>query len=1111
MRDLSDKDVSRAIESMEAYLDGLEAHSDVAVKKLESLGDDESVRRLLSLLVREKKYEDAAKEALKHEPSSAWIHFGVLALSATGDMERAANFVNWARSQCDVDTANQATIALAEGSYIPAFRDRTNKERVIPGSLSEREKSILDYAKRALELAIKRIEGTGKIDTEIESQLLQRSFDFAYLYGERDQFENIVRLLLTRHPVPLMVAEVTAQNLVKPISGLVERLQSEHPKSFRARFLACLLRIRIYQKDENALDVAREVVPYATTKAEKEDIADLIFELSQGQDAVTRTEAQRLSESIVGPDSPVTTLIKASIALQSGDAEKAMNVLQAEPRPTDPRWLFASAQAAAKLEKPLDSLDFFLRLSRMAPSAEVFRTIANIAKKNDRTEVEMSALESLIAVSPRDIDGRERLAQMHVERMDYVGASRYYEELNEIQPGTLEIISNLAVSYVFSGKSAKALTLLESAKEKGLSALSLTLMQAKILESEGSARAAFRLVDDGRLKNWDDIDFLLAYMTIAYGAGEEERASEANARLRELHEQGLVTEDKMRMVPTDEVVRLVSEGLKKSKEVAKLTIEGKFPWVSAAQVNRQAVYWSWFLRTQSVAWMYDDPINRAEYSIYSTNGFQPTRDEDGVSRLVEIGCVAKGSSIVADVSALISLHALSLLDKAAEYFGDIYIPASYLKMALQDSTRLFPHQLSQRKAAEEIAALFDSGRIKMDGGIQSADRGLVPMPHLNEYPLNESDGELIYCLRDVFELLHSHGILSDAEYARALRSAQRRNILQASQQLIRKSPILVSGLTLETIAQIGLLPQVAEEFRVHVLEPDATEIRAKVRAFAALEESRQRHVDLWRWVGESGRIKLSPLPMKVGSADHEEVVEDPSTHSMKIARELGLPLLADDRVCQTVVHNERSSSDGSAFGTDALIRALLNEGMVTEDQASSLTLQMIAWRYRFLILRPEMLKNMADQYLSHPPGKPLRTVARYVHDCMRDAGLFGGLEPTKPPVSMAVRLYATWVHVIAEFIVSLWIDDDLAEDKARELTAWAVTELLPSPPRILLPQLQANVAGVTARTALGMALLKASGAKNYVKANRGLQALATGIGVGQEEYSRIVLEVLSAS
>src|SRR3990167_7709864 len=91
---------------------------------------------------------------------------------------------------------------------------------------------------------------------------------------------------------------------------------------------------------------------------------------------------------------------------------------------------------------------------------------------------------------------------------------------------------------------------------------------------------------------------------------------------RPLKEKGLVEDSKLQKVSLHEVKEFISGAAKRGEQIKQFVIEGKFPWLLAAEMQSEAPYWSWMLRTQPAAWLLDDPINRASHSIYSTNSFR---------------------------------------------------------------------------------------------------------------------------------------------------------------------------------------------------------------------------------------------------------------------------------------------------------------------------------------------------------------------------------------------------------------------------------------------------------------------------------------------------------
>jgi hypothetical protein len=264
------------------------------------------------------------------------------------------------------------------------------------------------------------------------------------------------------------------------------------------------------------------------------------------------------------------------------------------------------------------------------------------------------------------------------------------------------------------------------------------------------------------------------------------------------------------------------------------------------------------------------------------------------------------------------------------------------------------------------------------------------------------------------------------------------------------------------------------------------------------------------------------IPARFADADAQkgaDADDDDSTwlplHSVFLAEEKELALLVDDRSCQMLVHNDRRTAT-AVFATEAVLSALLEESLITADTAADAYLRLIAWRYRFLVVPPEALVVLAKRNLTTPPGNPLRQVARYVQDCMRDPGLFGGLEPTDPPLSMAQKLFLTWTTNVTEFVMAVGTDDTIPPEAARVLIEWALTECLPSPPPV--PGQggpQPHPPGWTwaeqqPRLLLGQAFVKAAAVRQPERVNVTLVMIAKVLGIRDRDYLQEIAEVADA-
>jgi hypothetical protein len=183
-------------------------------------------------------------------------------------------------------------------------------------------------------------------------------------------------------------------------------------------------------------------------------------------------------------------------------------------------------------------------------------------------------------------------------------------------------------------------------------------------------------------------------------------------------------------------------------------------------------------------------------------------------------------------------------------------------------------------------------------------------------------------------------------------------------------------------------------------------------------------------------------------------------------------------------------------------------GRLDAGRAAVAIRRLMAWRYRFIVPPPEILKALADEYRGNSPGEALREIAEYVHDCMRDTGLFGGRENTAIGDSMAMRCYLAWIRNIAEFLVLIWADEGYAPESAAHLTEWSCREFLPSCPRVMEAHGRVEVTSLTPRLFLSHALL------NMVNRNGGqrfadaMKEMKEALRLTDDEYTRIITGIL---
>lgn len=382
-----------------------------------------------------------------------------------------------------------------------------------------------------------------------------------------------------------------------------------------------------------------------------------------------------------------------------------------------------------------------------------------------------------------------------------------------------------------------------------------------------------------------------------------------------------------------------------------------------------------------------------------------------------------------------------------------------------------------------------------------------PLAAVQEYTRDDSDTSGEYRIRDVLGVLHAQGRITDQRHTELLTLGHRpQRADETHPQLRAGQRITVQLLTLQTLAQHNLLWPLIEMFQVRITSSDHTELLAELRGFTAQEEAWRWHKELWDTIrADPHFVEVATMAPSEWKEEAADPVVNVSLAAVMTAQKAEVALLADDRLFQVLLFNERSTDEFAAFGADKLVLALRAGGLLDEEKAADALFQLTSWRYRFIVMPPEVLKTLADRFAQHPPGDLLRKVALYVHDCMRDPGLFGGTEAVEPPISMAGLFFLRWAAHIGEFLVNVWADPSWDEAHARSLTEWAMTELLPSPPRALSGPGTA-IATLGGKMAMRRALIRACQVKDTARGNSALRAIAQGLGMTETELLAVVAE-----
>jgi hypothetical protein len=319
---------------------------------------------------------------------------------------------------------------------------------------------------------------------------------------------------------------------------------------------------------------------------------------------------------------------------------------------------------------------------------------------------------------------------------------------------------------------------------------------------------------------WENPQYVQAVLDLSYKAGKEEYGNQALLKLRELQLQGKAPSEILQEKTIEDLKIHMKDWNKRVEIINSNILSGKFPWLMADHWQRHSAYMGWYIRTQPFSWRIEEPLTCASFSIYSTNGFSVVKLSDDTTKLDFMECPTKDADVVIDLSSLITLHRLDLLEECIKYFGKKYIPQEYLPRLLQDSDSLVIHQLTRKTSIEAIKKAIDAGQIMIEDTRISGDHAL---PFVNEHTLPKKEDGHYYRLIDLIQVAYDIGRLNEEKY-NALKSIahEQSGVDPKHPSLKRGQSVLVDLHTLYSICQIDIesLGPVMNTFRIHISKAD---------------------------------------------------------------------------------------------------------------------------------------------------------------------------------------------------------------------------------------------------------------------------------------------------
>ncbi len=1093
-----------AIESLEAYLDSYEEGPEAALGRLEGKTDPDSINQSLRILIESKSYEDAASLVVGAELDEKWCIRAAFVAARQGETARVEEIIDWAGGLPDVSARRSCVLASCEGSFDRILNESGSRVPLLPGRLSDDERATFLSMLERLHCITDIVNANGRVSTPLEAQALVAAMNAHYLLGEQAEVKRFADLLAKRSPLPVEIGRAILQFGVPASPEIVDRLRKENDGEFEAGLLAAVIEGKCLDQTKTAFESALGLLRVANTPDERQSIFSVLYDFAQdiGGSALERADA--LAPQLLDQDSRAAQLHAVDKALRTGDLDAAAEGLKQTRDEDDPMWLQAAAMLHLHKGETSAALDFLVRASTMVAHPEMLRRLAAVAHEQKRDDIASEALEKLVALRPEDSNARQNLAFIYSSRSDFVHASEQFSALETLEPENAWHSTNAASSAALSGDLAKALELFQALTSGDAPPLPALLGHASILRAMDLPHDAFQLLTPFRDIYGQQPEFLMAFMGLGYASNAEEEANAAFRKLLELQSAGKTAPGLLEAVSLDDLQGKMHKHREHINTLHDGMVRGFMPWIDVEDSRGNASYWGWMARTQPMKWLSETPTARAEFTLYSTNGLVSHLVE-GSKQLLAPLCPPAGSNVVADLSALITLHRLNLLPEACQYFGRITIPSRYIAHSLSERNKLLLHQESLHTSLLDVHRALDAGSLSVldDAGTP----GARPMAYIHEYTLG-TDPEHYYRLIDLFEPLHKQGELDDKKYAQFCQNRHKpTGVDDEFPELTSGTAILVDLSALKSCAQSGVLDSVLRGFDVHITRDDRAEVAQGIRVIETQKDVFAWHTSLSEALHDETCFERATYSVPAGPKGLERLDEGISFCASLVAKEQGLPLLADDRVWQTVASNERPDMLDAGFGSDVLILALLDEGMIDLERAATSFLQLMRWRYRFVVPTPGILRSLALRHHSHPPGESLLDVATYVHECMRDPGLFSAIEPTDPPSSMALRLFHVWTTAISEFLVDVWLQDDA--ELASALTEWATAEFYPSIPKSIGVKGFVAMGTAVGTMALSSAVMHTVSSTDSKLCAKALGCIAEGLGLSQEEYFKIITGVLN--
>ena len=1101
--------------NLDAYIKAREKGVDAGLAELADRTDPHALATRLNLLVEAKRFQDGADLVRDLPPHLHWCGTAIHCFVQTGHTTRARELVEWAQRTSEKPARWLACrVAFAESTLMflkmppPAFEP----VELQPGNLNETQRALLLEAASVLEPAVQAVTVVGRLTSTLETEVVEVALKCHYLLRHGQECQRYYRLLQTRQPVPLLLAHYCLSDWLEidPPDDLPARLRTEHPGSREAAIGAATVEAIKLGKPNEAFDTLADLLNEESTRAERKEIAELLVGVEPSLDPARQERCAGILPALIEEvdDAGFAVLVKAEMALRKGDAARAAAILDGRPDENNAHWLQLRADCHLAADEPKQASARLQRACEIFPAPTLLRRATDAAFAVGDLDGARAMLTQLSVFEPDDARVLNNLANLAARSNHMREAAGHYARLHTLQPDEPQHLFNEASALVQAGELEAGKRRLDALCENpGRLEREALLSRAQVLKAQNKAADAFRSIEAARAKYWDDIQFAGLYLSLAYASGHDDRGHEALMQILELQKEAGAPQ-MVRAAPLDEVKDILQARGQAIADVHQEVLLGNLPWLLADSFAGSVPYAAMVFRTQPLPWLGDDARSRESFSVYATNAlvYRPEHLTDKSIPLPyeAMPCAPAGAGVVADQTALITLHRLGWLKRCADYFGKVFFPVDYLAQVLEDSNALVFHQPSWLDSLNAIHQAVDAHRIS----VVDDESGLARVDEYDQTADSAPATAAPYRLRDVIDLLSEQGTITDEAEAEThkLFHQPARAGLGGPNALRVGQTVLMSLTTLRSLANAGHLDALAKTLNIRLGRADYDMLVAETRAAGRHQQTREEHAALWEDIQADPRFVGTPVS---APPEFQEKGDSPTEArhlaSVWLADQEKIPLLADDRLLQGLAIYKGAR----AFGTDRFLVALGQAGILPWDEVAEKFLTLIRWRYRFLLPCPEILVALAKRHAKRPPGQPLRDVAAYVQDCMRDPGLPSGYADATPGSSLAHAVFYRLTAIAGEFAVDVWADGGFEPEAADILMCWIGRSLLPTAPKGLRDGPTTLLVAQSARIMMATAFVRAAVKfTDHARANQALRSIAFALVLDDREYEDILTGVL---